>query len=357
INYFQVPVKEEVEDSFEIIPEKKQTASPSYFSSYIKSYSETQIKSTTLDHTWKIEQFMHLCKIYDTFFSPSFSESGQYTIEVNVSHRIDQFSNTVRFYILTNKAFHGSCVTTIKYPLHTVLSSKSIMGRISNKTLLIELPRLEFKTGITNTSLLVHCKFDIFRNLVSDTIQMKLLPPSAVFSKDVRYLQDSTLDEIQSTNEKSITFIIGKEQYVISKKLLYATNSNYFKKICFTQDKKEKDMTNELKNYELQAFKMMLIYIKTSSVELRDYDMLKKLLIIAHRYDVVALKLTCEHYLLHYITIQNAVELVQLAFSTNAKFLEIHSTAFIKFNITEIMDTKEFQNLPKEYSNKMIESL
>ncbi|XP_018365197.1 PREDICTED: uncharacterized protein LOC108762623 [Trachymyrmex cornetzi] len=133
----EVPVEDEAEDTSEILPEKKQTASPSYFLSYIKSYCETQVKSTTLDHTWKIEQFVHLCKIYDTFFSPSFSENGQYTIEV-VSHRIDQFPNTVRFYILTNKVFHGSCVTTIKYPLHTVLSSKSIMGRISNKTFTLQ---------------------------------------------------------------------------------------------------------------------------------------------------------------------------------------------------------------------------
>lgn len=188
---------------------QKRNRPPSCLSSYIKSYSsKKQIKSTTLDYTWKIEQFTHLCKIYDTFSSPSFSESDQYTIEVNVSHGINQFSSIVRFYILTDEAFHGLCVTTIKYPLHTVLSSKSIMGRISNKTLLIELPTLEFKAETINISLLVHCKFEIFRNLVSDTIQMKLLSPSTVFSKDVRYLQDSTLDKIQSSNEKSVTFII-----------------------------------------------------------------------------------------------------------------------------------------------------
>ncbi|XP_024892760.1 uncharacterized protein LOC112468001 [Temnothorax curvispinosus] len=35
---------------------KEQTVSSPFLPSYIKSYSETQIKSTIVDHTWKVDQ-------------------------------------------------------------------------------------------------------------------------------------------------------------------------------------------------------------------------------------------------------------------------------------------------------------
>ncbi|TGZ53452.1 Uncharacterized protein DBV15_12929 [Temnothorax longispinosus] len=83
--------------------------------------------------------------------------------------------------------------------------------------------------------------------------------------------------------------------------------------------------------------------------------MLKNLLTAADKYDVPSLKLTCQHYLLCSLTIENAVELVQLAFSSNAKFLETHLVTFIKFHIKGIRDTEAFQSLSQEDLNKIME--
>ncbi|XP_024888860.1 BTB and MATH domain-containing protein 43-like [Temnothorax curvispinosus] len=185
---------------------------------------------------------------------------------------------------------------------------------------------------------------------------MNLLPWSTELSRNMTYLEDSTSDEFRFKDEESIKFIIGEDQYVISKKSLCAINSSYFKNICLTHKEIGKDMTNELvTNKEIRSFHQILLYIATGSTDFYgDYGMLKDLLTAADKYDVATLKLTCERYLLHYITIDNAVELIQLAFSSNAKFLETHSAAFIKFHIEEIRYTETFQN-PQEDLNKIME--
>ncbi|XP_071652290.1 TD and POZ domain-containing protein 3-like [Temnothorax longispinosus] len=333
----------------EIVSKKEQTVFSSFLPSYIKSYSQTRLEVTTSDYTWKIDQFGRLAAIVDTLNSPPFGENNQYKIQMNILRK--DFLCAIRILIRTGTAFTGLCTTTIMHPPETVLASRSISCRISDMTLLIDVLDDSY---ISTEAFIIHCKIEHFHQLISNTIHMNLQPSTTVF-KEVKSFEGSTLEFI-SKNEKSIKFIVGEEQYVISKKLLCDTNSNYFKIICLIHDGKEKDMTNELAtDNELQTFKQILIFILTGSVEQCDYEMLKKLLTAADKYDVPTLKLTCEHYLLRYITIKNAVELIQLALLSKAKFLETHSTTFIKFHKKEITNTKEFKSLSQEDLNKVLE--
>ncbi|XP_071571108.1 speckle-type POZ protein homolog isoform X1 [Temnothorax nylanderi] len=343
----------------ENIPKKEQTlqtVSRPHLPLYIKSYSETRIEPTILDHTWKIYQFMHFSTITNTTTLPSIPEIGQCVIRMNVSRQVNLQKDVIAFYILTSKSFYGSCVTTIMLPTEDFGSSNSISGPISNKTLLIKISTDKFQQLSPESTLTIRCKLKIYHHLINKSIRMNLVPSLTEFSKNVTCFEDSTSDEFRFKDEKSIKFIVGKEQYVISKKLLCSTNSSYFKNICLTHEGKEKDMTDELiANSELQTFKQILVYIITGSLDQCDYNVLKKLLATADKYDVPALKLTCEHYLLHYITIDNAVELLQLAFASNAKFLEKHSANFVKFHIEDIRDVTEFENILQEDLNKILE--
>ncbi|XP_071581182.1 TD and POZ domain-containing protein 5-like [Temnothorax nylanderi] len=357
----QISDKEVENISTENTPKKEQTVSPPFLPSYTKSYCQTHIESTTLEHTWKIDQFIHFSKIKNMITFPSFSEIGQCEILMSISRQDSSRINAIKCYILTNNSFGGSCTTTIMYaprqyydePSYDELSSNFISGHISNMTLLIEFSE-RFSFNPTD-ALIVHCKFEIFHNLINKTIRMNLLPSTEV-SKDVICSEDSTFDEFRSKDKDSIKFIVGKEQYVLSRKSLCATNSSYFKNICLTHKGKEKNMTNELvTDNAVKSFRQILLYILTGSIDQSDYDMLKDILIAAHTYDVPTLKLTCQHYLLRSLTIKNAVELMQFALSLNAKFLETHLATFIKFHIKEIMDTKTFKSLSREDSNKMME--
>lgn len=342
----EISDKKEVENiSTEMPSGMEQTVSSPVLPSYSKSFSKTRIELTTCNYTWKIDQFKRYFAIVNTLYSPPFPEKGRYMIQINILRKADERLNTIQFYIRTDTAFIGSCITTVMSCSlsETVLSTKSISSRISDMTLLIEIPSYKFNY---HNTLKIHCKFEIFQP-ISSTIHMNL-PTNT---------EDLTPGKFQSKNEETIKFIIGNEQYVASKKLLCATNSSYFTNLCLTLNGKEKDMTNELITHdEIQNFKILLFIINGSkSIESYDYYALKKLLAASNKYDVSSLKLTCERYLLRCITIKNAVELLQLAFSSNAKFLETHSATFIKFHLTEIVNTKEFRNLPQKDSNKIME--
>ncbi|XP_071578511.1 protein roadkill-like [Temnothorax nylanderi] len=333
---------------------KAQTVSSPFLPSYAKSYSQTHIESTILDHTWKIDQFMRFCEIKNTITFPSFPEIGQCEILMNMSRQDNWQINVIKCYILTNNSFCGSCTTTITCAPRQYFSSNFISGHISDMTLLIEFSTERFSFDRTG-ALIVHCKFEIFHNLINKAIRMNLLPSLTEFSNDVTYFEDSTVDKFRCKDEESIEFVVGKKQYVISRKLLRATNSSYFKYICLTHKEKVKDMTDELvTDNEIQSFEQILMYITTGSIEQR-YYMLKNLLTATDKYDVPTLKLACEHYLLRCITIENAVELIQLAFSSNAKFLETNLAIFIKFYIKEITDAKTFKSLSRENSIKIME--
>ncbi|XP_036142437.1 TD and POZ domain-containing protein 1-like [Monomorium pharaonis] len=350
----------EISDDKEILPQKEQTISSLLLPSYIKSYSETSLESTTIDYRWRINKFNHLFHVLDTLKSPAFPENDQYmNIYLNFTHKPTRMSlggpycYTLKLYLLTTKPFVGICTTVTRYS-DQKFCEKSISGYISNMTELYTCLNLTFKHDID--SFLVRCKFEIFRHLENNARHICNLLPSSTISKDIKSLEDSTFED-KSKGDKSITFILGTERYIISKKLLWTTNSNYFKNICLTHEAKEKNMTNELKtNEEIEAFKQILSFIITGSqsIESYNYDKLITLLKIVDKYDVLTLKLICEHYLLEYITIENAIKLIQLAFVFKTPLLETHLINFIQF-YKKIINTEEFQNLPEEDANKIIE--
>ncbi|XP_071640415.1 uncharacterized protein [Temnothorax longispinosus] len=345
----------------EIIPsentlEKEQTVSPPFLPSYIKRCSQTDIESTIFDYTWTIEQYKRFSTIKHMI--PSFPEIGQCEILMNVLRDDSSLIEGIKLNILTDNSFHGSCTTAL-FRESGALSSRSISGHISNMTLLIEFlnPR-QYPIDLGNT-LIINCKFEIFCNLISKTICMNLLPSSTKLSKDVTYFEDPSFDKFEYKYEESIKFIVGGKPHVISRKSLCAINSTYFKNICLTHKEIEKDMTNELvTDKEIRSFYQILLYIATGKIEQRyydRYDWLKDLLIAADKYDVPSLKLTCEHYLLHHITIYNAMEFIQFALFSNAKFLGTHSATFIKLHIEVIRNTDQFRGLPQENLIKIME--
>ncbi|XP_071653475.1 uncharacterized protein [Temnothorax longispinosus] len=353
--------EEQISDKeVEIIPsentlEKKQTVSP-FSPSYIKMCSRTNLESTIFDHTWTIEQYKRFSTIKHMI--PSFPEIAQCEILMNVLRDDSSSIKAIKLNILTDNSFHGSCTTVIMRLSGEIVSLKSISGHISNMTLLTEFLTQNCKLNLENT-LVVNFRFEIFCNLINKTICMNLLPWSTEVSRNVKYFEDSSFDKLACKDEESIKFIVEGKPYVIPKKSLCAINSSYFKNICLTHEGKEKNMTinmNELvADNEVESFGQILLYITTGSIEQCDYDMLKQLLTAADKYDVPSLKLTCEHYLLHFITINNAIELLQFALSSNAKFLGTHSANYIKFYLKQIKNTKEFRDLPQENLNKIME--
>ncbi|XP_071653483.1 uncharacterized protein [Temnothorax longispinosus] len=347
--------KDSMEDSTEeqYIERKIHKMGEEQISSCTKSYSRTNLESTIFDHTWTIEQYKNFSTIKHMI--PSIPEIGQCAILMNILRDDSSSIKAIKLNILTDNSFNGSCTTVIMRLSGEIVSSKSISGHISNMTLLTEFLTQNCRLDLGNT-LVVNCRFEIFCNLINNTICMNLLPWSTEFSRNMEYFEDSSFDKLAYKDEESIKFIVERKPYVIPKKSLCAINSSYFKNICLTHDEKEKDMTSELVTHnEVESFKQILLYITTGSIEQRCYNTLKDLLTAADKYDVPSLKLKCEHYFLHFITINNAIELLQFALSSNTKFLGRLLANYIKFYLKQIKNTKEFRDLPQENLNKLME--
>ncbi|XP_011865822.1 PREDICTED: uncharacterized protein LOC105560917 [Vollenhovia emeryi] len=327
------------------------TQSLPYLPSCTKSYSESRMEFTTFEYTWKIVGFDRFYKATSTLLSSPFAED-QFRIEMNSSHQ----DKIIKFHIRTLTAFTGSCTTTVTDSniccSESNKSLKYVSGIIHDKTLLVEI-KLSCPWYY---DCVIHCEIEIYQKLISNTMHMDLLSSLAIF-KDMKRLNNSTL-KFESKNEKSIKFVVGEESYIISKKLLWATNSSYFMNVCLTHEGEEKDMTSELDELgEMHTFKKILSYILTGSLSINesDYYMFKELLKTSDKYDVPTLKFICEHYLVRSFTVDNTVELVQLAFSSNAKVLETHLATFIKFHEKIITNSRVFRSLPPEDSNKIME--
>lgn len=332
----------------------KQQKTSSFLPSYIKSYSQTRFESITFDYVWTIENFKSLADSVDTLNSPPFPESGKYSVKMNISRETNGII-IFKLYIYTDAPFVGLCTTVIKHPPEKLLSSNIVSGRISSESVIHEFSRKSYE--LDRCMFMIHCKIEIFHQLINKTIHMNLTPrATSMIFKDMTFGEDPLADYMKNkSSEKSIKFIIGDEQYIMPKKSLYSTNSSYFRNICLTHEGNKKDMKDELAVSEVSVFKQILLYILTGSVDRYDYDKFKELLIAADKYDISSLKFMCEHHLLRYITKQNAVELIKLAFSYNAKFLETHVATVIKFHIKEIVRTKEFRDLSLEESNKIMD--
>jgi len=108
------------------------------------------------------------------------------------------------------------------------------------------------------------------------------------------------------------------------------------------------------------AFLAMLTFIKTNMLpEPMYYNDVKilELLAVAYRYDVKDLKVICERYLIINIDFTNAVKYLNVAIKFEAKILEEHAIAFIKYHLNELMDTEEFEKLPRSDLRRLMKSL
>ncbi|XP_024871682.1 uncharacterized protein LOC112454479, partial [Temnothorax curvispinosus] len=117
-------------------PKEQRTVFSPILPIYIKSFSETHMESTIIDHTWKINQFLRFHEIKNAITFSSFPEIDKCEILMNVSRQPDT-SYVIKFYILTSNSFDGSCNTSIMLEPETVISVNFISGHImSNMTLL-----------------------------------------------------------------------------------------------------------------------------------------------------------------------------------------------------------------------------
>lgn len=323
---------------------------------YNKSYSRTWLKTNIVEYIWEINRAMTVFKTQKEFFSAMFPETFLYRIKLtNNIDTSEVMKSTLRFYLLTETNFEGTCDVCIVDPLsfHKIVC-KSISGLISNMTLLYETTLESLQNYIINDSLVMYFEIEFIHKFVTKSIHIDMMPSSTTLNKQLNS-EISMLVNFKTVDEGLITFNVKGVYYIFPKRVLYATNSKYFKSICEESENK-KGNTYEVEIDEMPVpFKKMLSFILSGLIsEPFNYRMLKDLLIMAHKYDVQTLKSLCEFYLIRMINIQNSIELIQLACVYDANFLKKHTLLFIKLYLKEVVRIKEFQRLPQNDLEEII---
>lgn len=347
--------------SAEDLSKKKQT--PQCQFSYNKTYCRTQYMTNTTECNWEIIDFWKLCRFMKTFISMPFPYTEQAKYQIRIEIKISFLSEgdmIIGFYILTKNEEFGSYYSICQIGPKGEETLKSESSLLHNMMLLYETKISTLKENSYIDLLKMNFKFEIFFQVLNTTVHTKSLSFSAL--KNLLESEKLIIDNDSKFDGKElITFIIDGKDYSISKNLLYATNSSYFKILCNTKDISDKIIITD----KPDVFKDILSFIindSTTKLDLYVWEeriqnskrTIEDFLIIANKYDIQNLKFVCEQILLQNITIDNSLKLMQIAMQTNAEYLKKCVAGFIKFHI-KFLRNKKFLSLPKEQINEIIE--
>lgn len=260
-------------------------------------------------------------------------------------------SEKLRFYIITEAPFIGSCEIFCT-------RLEKVESFISTDIVYIEKKRLlcDIDVVLDRLKIELHFRFDILHGFLN--IHINSLPLFA--TKDLKS-EKSILDHNSNFNdEESLEFIIDGQHYSIIKSILCA-GSNYFKYLCNIQE----DITSELIIKDRpEAFKKMLSFIIIDLLILQFTDYLEEwvreshiipdLLIVADRYDVPNLKFVCESVLVKDIAVENVSELMELATVSDTSRLKKNVTNFLKSCKEKFVYSKTFLSLRRDRRYKIL---
>ncbi|XP_043462247.1 protein roadkill-like [Leptopilina heterotoma] len=130
-------------------------------------------------------------------------------------------------------------------------------------------------------------------------------------------------------------------------KIVLASMSPVFEKMFAHQMKENITNIVVIEEIDPEVFKEMLRFIYTGKIE-NSKQVAFRLHELADKYDVKKLRIICEQYLENYLTVKNAIAVLQLADSHNSVNLKKKSINFIQKNFNEIGTMDAFKNVKQE---------
>lgn len=312
-----------------------------------ESYCRTEINSAVFCYTWEIDRFSNICQVMKQLNSTTFPDASLFELSLKINNIIDSenVKSNLTLRLLSKMKFDGTCSVSLSNTSEDI-TKKSVSGYITNN---IELCNI---TAIVENwhKLIVECKVEVFYQVKNAGIHN-----SPLSSRYYQALNKELNFDNTDLNSNFIYFIIQGESYTMPVNLLESLDSCYFRNLC-DEYKQDNTLNKVIINENPIVFKEMLLYIKTNSfLKTYSFGMIQKLLTVAHKYGVLSLKELCERHLKRYIKKENVVQLIKLAILNDAKYLEECTANFIKFYQTDIINSQEFQLLPKNVSNKIID--
>ena len=197
-----------------------------------------------------------------------------------------------------------------------------------------------------------------FQYFLEETEIMRLLSSNGSLHVMVKIKPFKTIpDQIQNVekdfqpflNNKALSdvvFLISGSEFPAHKVIL-ASASPVFDRM-FSHEMRENIMNQvEVTETDPDVFNEMLRYIYTGNVEDLS-DVAFDLYELANKYDIRGLRVRCEQCLLHTLSVENVIHVLELADGHNATHLKNECIAFIDKNFDEVRKTDPFKTVKRE---------
>lgn len=147
---------------------------------------------------------------------------------------------------------------------------------------------------------------------------------------------------------KDIKFVIGEESIMAHKSVL-ALHSKVFRSMLTLDTKERNKGIIEIRDTDVATFKAFIEYLYTNKID-RIQEVADDLLVLADKYDIQSLRITCERYLCETINKSNALCLFIKADLHKCQMLKKKAIYVIKSHLKIL---KPHLNKLKEYPNLM----
>ncbi|KAL6435856.1 hypothetical protein ACFW04_005611 [Cataglyphis niger] len=342
--------------------------------------SKSVIKKTTIYHCrtnmnfnefifqWTFHNFSKLSTAFNTILASGITDSQPFSLCAIFNSKEN---STMSFYSLLMAKHQKIKVNYLCYVEHslgalykdyrvydTYLTHDKMIYKLS-------LDELKKENCLDDNILRVHFYFEIIENILHHIMQ------ETINESEEYAINNSVLEKKSGLK---ITFVIGKKSLFIDRDIL-RSKSKFFERNIPDNEKKNKKI--EIFDITYDVFKTFISYLETGSLKhsldslcLNDItlytkleyyrsgldsnyvkfrQMLHDLIVIANKYMVQDLLLSCETFLIKTMYKLNAIDDLEIAYLNSARFLEKYAIRFIKLHIDDFAKIIQFQDLMIKY--------
>jgi hypothetical protein len=156
-------------------------------------------------------------------------------------------------------------------------------------------------------------------------------------------------------NEAYSDVVLSVGQSKISAhRLLLSAHSKYFATMFGSSFKESKEAVVAIQDDEVQ-FKQMLKILYTNDTSDLNFDVALDLIVLASKYLVEDLVLTCQEIILNNMTVDNYLDILAVADSVASEKFKNRCFSFISTNIKAVMETPRWGALKVQKPDLLIE--
>lgn len=340
--------------------------------------SKSVIKKTTIYHCrtrmnfnefifqWTFFEFSKLTSAFSTILASGITDSQPFSLRGTFNKE----NNTMSFYSLLMtehqkvKVNYFCCVEHSRgatYKEYRVYDTY-----LTHNKMIYELPlhKLIIRNYLEDDILRVHFYFEIIENILHH-----------IMLETINESEESAMNNSALENKSGlkVTFVIDKKSLSIDKGIL-CSKSKFFESML---DNEKKGNKIKISDITYDVFKNFISYLETESLKdslgslylhditlytkLKYYrsglnsnyvefrQMLHDLIVVANKYNVQDLLLSCETFLIKTMYKLNVIDDLEIAYLNRAQFLEKYAIRFIKLYIDDFAKMKNFQDLMIKY--------